>query len=77
MIYGFLLGFLHSELGFSQLCVCSVSGSLLHDVVVGGKFKRNEVIQIGFLGEDERHVIKSNIERLKGWLVMQGWDRDG
>lgn len=59
MIHGFLLGVLHSQLGFSELCVCSVSRSPLHDVAVGGKLKRNWAIWVGVLGEDERNGIKS------------------
>ena len=65
MIRGFLPGVLPSQLGFSQLCVCSVSGSPLHDVAVGGKLKRNGAIRVRILGEDERHGIEGGEERPK------------
>ena len=44
----------------------SVYGSPLHDVAVGGKLKRNKVIRVGVLREDEKHGIKSGEESLKG-----------
>ena len=68
----------HSEFGFSLLYICSVSGSPLHDVAVGGKLKRNKVIRVGVLGEDEKHGIKSGEERLKGVVgLMRLFQRNG